>query len=88
MSASYKFGFVLTDSKDYLNKDELDRLDFINENHKTDLKLRYDSKGIVYIEEDVNMPNSDKFMLLLKNNNVDIREYVSVVKWKDFPKVN
>lgn len=82
--STYKFGFVLKEANDYLRKADLSYMEFIKDDHHKDLKFSFESDGILYIEEDVNAPKSDKLVNLLKDNNVECY-HINAVKWKRFP---
>lgn len=77
---NYKFAFVLENENDYLRKVDLSYMDFLN---IPELKLQFEN-DIVYIEEDVNCPKSDKIVSLLKEKNI-LAHHVNAVKWKSFP---
>jgi len=83
---NYRYRIILKEVNDYMRKADLSYMDFIKENDQQSLKLQFDEKGRLFIEEDVNSNKTDKLVRLLEDNGISVG-IMSCVKWKPLPEI-
>lgn len=83
---NYRYGIIFKECNDYVRKIDMSWLTFLDEKKQKSLRIDFDDKGRLFINDDVNANRVEQLSIMMLENDIDIN-IVSTRTWKSLPDI-